>query len=626
MSYHIRDVYNVHLSASEAFLTAPVATPRHVAEDQLMQLQREFARPPGINAAYDVLAAEHTVIVHGARGSGRSSAGRVLLCELPRDGTYHELTPEEPESGSGRWLSPDLVGERDRMLLDLSEVDERMWQAVHEELSDFRHAVLAKSAYLALVLPERHQHQLSSQFTKFSRGIERPDGLEALVRHLRLAGVDEDVRRIARPPLLEHLETKPPMRELALLARRIAGARGPGNFATWCETAIKAQRNRAHDAAETVAQLRKGRQRALLLAAAMLHGARAETVHRATNLLVEEAGSAHDERPLLEHKGLSTRLKAVGAELDPDSRVCFSSPDFAEAARRHFWVDLPDVRDPLNRWLGKAIALLDPTDLARLVENFTDLCVFTRDFERLAALVDDWTREGAPRTTEVRAAAHLLKRGVENEQSNSEFRARIYGWSTNRPTKNRRVVLAEVCEKVMSIHHPEAALVRLHHLARGEPHRGFARESLFRYVNQDSRLQRRLLARLATAASQHHRADADLFLNLTALPDDFLLTATTREWLTTCWRMAFGLLEPRRWLPCATTWLSTADAVDDVALVDAALNILVAASELSYPVLSRVYADARRTVSPRLASRLLESITLAQRARLAPQSPYSGGA
>lgn len=619
----MRDVYNVHPGAAGAFLTAPAATPRRVAEDQLLHLQREFARPPGINAAYDVLAAEHTVIVHGARGTGRSSAARVLLCELPRDGTYHELTPEKPESGPGRWLSPDLVGQRDRMLLDLSEVDERMWQAVHEELSDFRHAVLAKSAYLALVLPERHQNQLSSQFTKFSRGIERPDGLEALVRHLRLAGVDEDVRRIAPPALLEHLETEPPMRELALLARRIADARGPGSdFATWCETAIEAQKNRAQDAAEAVAQLRKGRQRALLLAAAMLHGARAETVHRATNLLVEEAGSAHDDRPLLEHKGLSTRLKAVGAELDPDSRVCFGSPDFAEATRRHFWIDLPDVRDPLNRWLSKAIALLDPTDLARLVENFTDLCVFTRDFERLAALLDDWTRDGATRTTEVRAAAHLLKRGVENEQSNSEFRARIYGWSTTRQTKNRREVLAEVCEKVMSIHHPEAALVRLHHLARGEPHPGFARVSLFRYVNQDSRLQRRLLARLATAqTSLHHRADADLFLGLEALPDDFLLTATTREWLTTCWRMAFGLLEPRRWLPCATTWLSTADAVDDAALVDAALNILVAASELSYPVLSRVYADARRTVSPRLASRLLESITLAQRARLAPQSP-----
>ncbi|MBT2419822.1 ATP-binding protein [Streptomyces sp. ISL-22] len=625
MSVYVRDVYNIHAGG---LLTTPTATPRRVAEDQLVQLQRQFARPIGINEAYDLLAAEHTVIIHGARGTGRSSTARILLCELPRDGTYHEITPEKPDSGSGsgRWLSPELVGERDRMLLDLSVADDQTWNAVHEELSDFRHAVLAKRAYLAVVLPRRFHERLSPQFVKFSRRIGRPDGLEVVVRHLRLAGVDEDARRIAPRALLEHLETNPPMRELALLAHRIADARGPGDFASWCATALEAQKNRAQEAADVVRQLRKGRQRALLLAAAMLHGARAEAVHRATNLLVEVAGSAHDDRPILEHKGLSARLKAVRAELDAESRVCFSNPDFAEAARRHFWADLPDVRDPLNQWLSKAIGLseLDPTDLAGLVERFTDLCVHTGDFDRLTTLIEHWTRDGANRSTEVRAAAHVLKRGVEREQSNSHFRARIYDWSTARPSKNHREVLAEVCEKVMSVQHPEAALVRLHHLARNEPHPDVARAALFRYVNQDSRLQRRLLARLATAQnSRHHRADADLFLDLAELPDHFLLTASTREWLTTCWRMAFDLLTPDRWAPCAANWLSTADAVDDTALAAAAPDILVVASELRYPVLSRIYADARRTVSPRLTSRLLDSITLTQRTRLTQQSPDS---
>lgn len=623
MNNHYGDIYNIG-DRIGALLTPPFAAPRRVAEDQLITLQRQFARPEGITAAYDVLEREHTVIVHGDPGSGRSSAARVLLCELPRDnGTYHELTPEQPEPGSsGRWLPLDLVGAHDRMLLDLSAAEEKTWHAVHKELSDFRHAVLRKGSFLVVVLPA--SHQLSPQFVHLKARIKRPDAIEALTRHLRLAAVDEDVRERAPAALRTYLRTLPPMRELARLAESIASLRGPGGFAAWCNEALAAQTDRTDDVAQLVPELKEGRERALLLTSALLNGARAEVVHRGTNLLVQEAGSAHDDRPLLEHRGLSDRLKVMGAELGTNARVRFTSPGFAGAARRYFWTNLPDVRDPLGKWMRTAVTLrdLEAADLGALVERFTDLCVQTRDYDRLTDLVERWTTDSARHSTEVRAAAHLLKRGVENEHSGNRFRAEIYDWSTRQVTGNLRQVLAEVCEKVMSIHHPEPALVRLHHLARHEPRPGVARTSLFRYVNQDSRLQRRLLARLATTQSpRHHRADADLFLDLAELPDTFLLTPSTREWLTICWRTAFNLLEPSRWAPCATHWLATADAVDDKALVDAALGILVDASDLRYPILSRVYANARRSVSSDLAAQLLGAINAAQRAGFTLRSP-----
>lgn len=631
MSEQYRDVYNNYFGVPPQpdLLSAP-STPRRVARDQLVRLQRQFARPEGINGAYDVLATEHTVLVHGEPGSGRSSAARVLLCELPPGkggkGTYHELTPEPPE-GSTRWLSFDLIGEGDRMLLDLSTEDERTWHAVHEELSGFRHELLLKNACLAVVLPYRCEERLSAQFSPFSRAIGRPDGLEALTRHLRLGGLHDDVRRLAPPELHAYLATRPSMQEVARLADRIVAVRGPGGFADWCLTALAVQTNRGLAVAEAVAGLRKGRQRALLLTAAMLHGSRAEAVHRAATLLVKEAGSADDERPLLEHKGLAPRLETVRASLDADGRVRFSQLGFARAARRHFWTDLPDVRAPLGTWLDKALGLreLDEADRERLVRRFTNLCLDTGDTDDLMTLVARWTRDSAHRTTEVRAAAHLLKCGVESERFGGMFRARIYDWSKTRPTNHLREVLTEVCEKVMSIHHPEPALVRLHHLARNEPPPDLARAALLRYVNQDTRLQRRLLARLATEQnSRHHRADAELFLKFSefsVLPDDFVLRRSTREWLTTCWRLAFDLVAPDRWAAGARQWLVTADTVDNKHLADAALEILIDASEARYPVLSRIYADACRAISPELAARFLESTNKAQRARLAQRSP-----
>ncbi|MPY59202.1 hypothetical protein [Streptomyces spongiae] len=616
------DTYNVFLGE---LLKAPIRTPRLVARDQLTRLQQQFARPSGINAAYDVLEAEHTVFLTGEPGSGRSSAARVLLCELPHGkGTYHELTPEAGNEDTS--LPPDLIGEEDRILLDLSSADEKLWKAVLHDLSAFRHELMRKKAFLAVVLPQQHEGALPSEFIR--KPIHRPDASEAVARHLRSHGLDDSIWRPPPRQLIEHFDTHPPMHDLARLVERIVAARaavhGTGTFTEWCETALTAQKDRTREVAELLPRLRKGRQRALLLTTAMLHGARIEAVHHATPLLMKEVDSTDNALPPLERKGLLERLETIEAEMAPGAYVRFKQPDFDEAARSYLWANLPDVRAPLGTWLGKILRLRELTDADResVVKRYTALCLTSESPEPLIALVENWTRDNAPRTTEVRAAAHILQRAVEDERTGGEFRRKIYDWSTNRPTDNLREVLVEVCEKAMSVHHPEPALVRLHHLARNEPRPGVARKALLRYVRQDARLQRRLLARLATAhSSRHHRADADLFLDFSALPDDFLLRAPTRDWLTDCWRMAFDLVVPHRWAPCARTWLVTADAVDNAPLANAALDILVNAAAAQYPVLSRVYADARRAVSSGLASRLLEAINKAQSARLAQRAP-----
>ncbi|MFI7343124.1 hypothetical protein ACIBUY_34890 [Streptomyces sp. NPDC050085] len=617
------DTYNTFFPSSPAYFSSSLlgpsaATPRRVAEDQLERLRQQFARPKGMNAAYDTLASQRTVFLDGPPGCGRSAAARVLLCELPSDrGTYHELSPEV---GEGPCLSTALIGIRDRMLLDLSTADEHLWQAVRHELSGFRHELLHKYAFLAVVLPQNIAYDLPSEFVRTT--IDRPDEKEALFRHLRSRGLDDSLWTPLSEQTQAYLDLHPAMEDLARLAGRIAEARaarsGSGTFDDWLRAALATQGDHRAELDRLVPGLQEGRQRALLLATALLDDAPAQAVHGAATLLLRRVGSADDSRPVLEQAGLTERLEPLHARLTPEGRVRFEQRDFAEATLRYFWANLPHFREPLREWICATLRspALTAEVRARMVGRFTALHLSTGETKVIIRQIERWTADGAPRTTDVTAAAESLKHCVLDEEHGRAFQHHMYLWSLGHPTDLLREVLVEVCEKVLSIHHPDAALVRLHHLARREPNPpGVATRGLLRFVDQDAGVQRRFLFRLATSRnSEHHRPDARLFLQLPELPTGFLTQRSPREWLTTCWQRVFELPDPQEWAPAARAWLLRADDAQNTRLTDAALKILVDASVSRYPVVSRLYAESRRATSPALAARLLRAINEAQSA------------
>lgn len=329
--------------------------PRAVAEDELRWLRRRFVHPVGYSAAYDTLAARHTVLVDGAPGSGRRATARMLLLDLPRGGgRFLELPPAK--EAEEQWLDPDQVGDADQLLLDLSGADERTWHEAEARLSAFRKAVADRGAHLTVVLPRNADRRLSPEYAALRVAISRPPGLQLehdlIKRYLRLAGLDPAAADPLPAPLREHLDRRPPLRDVAGLARLLceAGlAAKPGEtFRDWCEAALAAVSDCGPEVDTLVKRQRRAPQRALLLSAAMLHGVRADTVHQASDTLLAAIGHPENTTSPLERQGLGSRLARIEAALTDDGTVRFDRLRFDAAVRDHFWNNHPDLYAPLR--------------------------------------------------------------------------------------------------------------------------------------------------------------------------------------------------------------------------------------------------------------------------------------
>ena len=334
---------------------------RRVADDQLAWLRRVLVAPAGMGNARLQLTGTGTVILDGAPGSGRTSAARVLLREHHKDiGAFRELLPGE--EGELPLTDPELVGAGDRLLLDMSAVDAEAWAAARADLSALRKAVREQHAHLAVVMP--HGGILDSDLQQYRVEIQQPCRERVLRRHLRMHGVPSEQYLRPDATVTEFVREQRPLREIADFADLVRRAREAAawdeGFAQWCITAHKSRADRRGEVATLVATLGDSPQRALLITVAMLHGAHADVIHRATQLLLATVGSPPDDVPLLQRKDLAERLVEIHAGTGPDGHVRFGELDQDAAVRAHFWDHMPDLRQHLGTWAARSVALSGP--------------------------------------------------------------------------------------------------------------------------------------------------------------------------------------------------------------------------------------------------------------------------
>ncbi|MER7396713.1 hypothetical protein ABT381_14450 [Streptomyces sp. NPDC000151] len=596
------DLYNVTIGLLKQ--EAAGRSPRRIADDQLRLLRQRFVDPEGMGEARRLLAEHSTVILHGAPGSGRTAAARVLLYELHRDtGIFRELLPGDEEEAT--LTDPGLVGAGDRLLLDLAEADGSRWARNRRDLSALRKSVQEQQAHLVIVMP--HESTLGSDLQFYRAEITHPPAEEVFRRHLRLHRMPHEEYLRSAPALAEFLDQQRSMEEIADFADRVRRARtahpARDGFATWCEQAREARKDWRKEVAELAAERREAPQRALLFTTAMLHGAHADVIHQAAALLLHTSESPGDDMPLLECKDLAERLTEISASAGPDGHVRFDKLDYDAAVRAHFWDHMPDLRRLLSSWAARSTELEDPhltPDLRKeLVKRLAGQYLRTGQWKELAALADKW---GANATSLARlgAAVHALTHGVEDKLYGRHFRQLIYMWCKDKQlTGGLAYVLLRVCTEAIAPSHPDQAMVRLRHLARREQGSTPALDALCDLVATSGRLRRRMLDRL-TRHSSAPAADARLFLRICdpvplTDPGDAPRALMDEDGVQGCvvlgWRAVFDSLPQPHWQRYAQHWLHTASDADD--RHDLLLDLLVESTGRNGKHLAALYSVAR---------------------------------
>ncbi|MET9955563.1 hypothetical protein ABZ135_29010 [Streptomyces sp. NPDC006339] len=578
---------------------------RPLAADHLAWLAQRFVAPTGMNEAARLLDRLGTLLLDGTPGSGRNATARMLLHKTPGHRVPRQLLPEDDNA------SPDLrgeqVGDGDRLLLDLSDTDGPVWDDLQEKLPALHQTVRERGAHLVVIVPHATGH-LRDHLAAHRRTIVRPDGTRVLMRALRQeeSPLVETPEELA-PPVHAYLATAPPLRDVARLARLLAEARQaePGKGTErWCELALTSLRDLGRRVATDIATLEDGSQRALLLATAMLPGARPEALHSVTELLLRTVGHPADDRPLLEREDLSQRFWKIGASVRPDGAVVFDLPDYAAAVRGHFWMHRPGMWSDFQKWVDRSVRLasLDGQDRDALVAGYAEQSLRTGQRRPLLAQAREWSAEGDPRL--VQAAVQALGHGLSDMRAGREFRQQVYSWSVDdkTPTGLARALVA-VSADVIADSHPDQALVRLHHLARRADARSTdAVRRLLALALPDERLHGRLLRRVANDLVRHsERGDIELFRACAEPPrvtsprrggSTLVDDPIGRELLTSSWRALFTTRDRAAWLPAAEEWIAAAHPRQ--AHADALLDVLVEAAGDSPAVLALLYVTALR--------------------------------
>lgn len=622
---------------------------RRFADDQLGWLRRVLVAPVGMGKARSLLADTGTVILDGPRGSGRTSAARVLLREYHQDsGVFRELLPDEEDELPLQ--DPALVENGDQLLLDLSAVGDQQWATARNGLSALRKAVHEQHAHLVVVMP--CDGILDPDLQNYRVHLRWPEGEQVLRRHLRVHGLPYEQYLQPDATIAEFLSERRPMREIADFAdlvRRASEAARPGEGLThWCAAARRTWNDRRKDAAELVAGLSEAPQRALLITVAMLHGAHADVIHRAADLLLRTLDSPSVGLPLLQHKDLAERLAEISADTGPDGHVRFTELDWDSAVRAHFWDHMPDLRPHLGTWAARAVELNDPhiTPAVRdgLVAHIAGQYLRTGRGDGLASLAESWSSTTASRAR-LEAAVHALTCGLDDPAHGRAFRERIYQWCAHRRLRGEFAqVLVQICADVLASSHPDQALLRLYYLARREHDPARALEALCDLMAGSRRLRRRLLDRLARSGLLP--PDLHIFLQAchpVPLTDP---SGTARalveengvqDSLTTCWRAVLAELPPAAWQPSAERWFHRA-ADDTGHRGELLLDLLVGAAgrcqDRRGAIFAALYASARKSertapVGPARAGEttamLLQKITAAQGLCPATEPPVTAG-
>jgi hypothetical protein len=544
-------------------------------------LEQRFVEPGGFGKASAALDERKALVLKGAPGSGRRTAAMMLL----RKGTanrlpgtrFRELFPAKVE-GDPDWDAEELVERDDRLLLDLTTVEEDGLRTVEKGLLEFRGVIEAREAFLVIIAGEDAKPM--SGAADLDCHIASPDRVRTLARYLELEGIREPLSSLLpKGGQLARLDGSP-MSEISRLVELVRVARDSEPLLSpsgWLGRAYTALTEDGSTVAERISKLELAPQRALYLSTALVSGATADVAADAAGELLKIIGDPADTAAVLDSPNLAERLREIGAGIDARRKVRFDELAHDAAVLTYYWDAFPRLRSFLVGWVDQVVRYeqLTREDRHAIVVRYAEQSLRTDRVADVVWLIERWTHGGsaAPQLKLVEQAMTLLNVGLADKTHGQQFRQRIYAWSKKDSAihVDLAAVLIEACLGPLAESHPEQALVRLHHFARRKGEVGeLGRVALARFVEEDDRRLRRLLYRLAFAGKPDS-ANARVFLRVVAaerLTADryrsqaLLEDRRVREELSIGWQSALSLV-PADSRPALGRWLDVAAVVQD---------------------------------------------------------------
>lgn len=504
---------------------APRRGPIVLDADAGQVLARVFVEPPGWPALQEQVRESGVLLLHGAAGSGRRTAALRLLEERAGAAPVRELSAAIDDDSGPLFDGGDVV-EGDRLLLDLSGSTQEEVARALAELRGFRAAVGTAGAFLVVVLPPAVGPAVLGEPRVVT--VERPDGWAVLASHLVEYGLPTLTEELPdRVPELLRTGTPATIARLAWLALLAWRAQpvepGAGRLNRCLNIAVRAVLDHAQTVAALVEARSDGRERTLLLAAAVFAGRRSGVVCEAERALARRAGVADETVSELSRPDLRTRLSALRATVR-DDRVAFEEVDLDAVVRLHFWVHFPSLRDVFRDWLVEHFPRVTADgDPVELVARFAEACIAVDRSEDVLTAVQHW----ATKSTSERLAAAALDHGLHGPTA-SRFRRQCREWAAQRtlPPPLARLVL-DASRYAIAPHRPQQAVVRLHHLLHNaDPTVAHAAHAaLIDLAGTDRTILRRVLGRLTAPGTAHLERAADRSLLLAVAAPERLLEA-----------------------------------------------------------------------------------------------------
>jgi len=425
-----------------------------------------FIAPGHYDRTVDLLGRQDGLaILHGAAGSGRRTAALMLLYGENAETNVRVIPPEfERRVAQAEWrtfeASDVLPG--NRLLLDLSDVEEESFIELQSYLHTLQTALFDRNAKLVVVLPSNHNGL--RDFRSYLVEIRRPDATQVLAKHLAAKDIDGATNLVRYRDRLASMS----MAAVEQPASRAADEQRldpTGSVHLWLERAINSEVERRQTVSSMLNTLKAGRPRSLLLSAALLDGAPRDTVFLGQHRLLEilRTGDTEPENDI-ELAGVTRALSELNVDLQMTltGRLTFADEALAQMVMQHFWDELPWLRPKLIEWVRHLVGStdLDLTEQLTVARRIGDQCRQSRRADLALSLVEDWANRNLQ--TPQSAAYQLLCDLLDDDRTAPPARQLLYWWARDENLSRRRAaIVIAACVEVLGQVYPDQAVVRL---------------------------------------------------------------------------------------------------------------------------------------------------------------------